>query len=62
MKILKKMISSFAAFALLLTMGTGMISYAADSNSDGVTIKLHYHRSDESYDGWDVWFLAEGKD
>ena len=63
MKMLKKIISCMAAFALLLTMGTGMISFAAaDSNSDGVTIKLHYHRSDESYDGWDVWFWAEGKD
>ena len=27
-----------------------------------VVLKLHYHREDGAYDGWDVWLWAEGHD
>ena len=30
------------------------------SAENSVVIKLHYHRPDESYDGWDVWFWPYG--
>ena len=36
--------------------------FAQELAEDGVVIKLHYHRPDESYDGWDVWFWADGKE
>lgn len=32
------------------------------SASEGPVIKLHYHRSDSNYDGWDVWLWEFGKD
>ncbi len=55
----------FAAFlmVLLLTVnalfdGVGLsITARAD---EGVTLKLHYHREDGAYDGWDVWLWPEG--
>ena len=57
--LLDRIISSLLALTLLLTMTAGAVS-AADG--DGIVIKLHYHRPDGEYDGWDVWFWAEGKD
>ena len=30
--------------------------------ADGPVIRLHYHRPDGKYDGWDVWFWEYGKD
>ena len=58
--LLKNIICSLLSLALLLTMAAGAITAAADGN--GVTIKLHYHRPDGQYDGWDVWFWPKGGD
>ncbi len=30
--------------------------------ADGPVIRLHYHRPDGNYDGWDVWFWELGKE
>lgn len=30
--------------------------------AETLTLKLHYHRADEDYDGWDVWLWEEGGD
>lgn len=30
--------------------------------AEDLTLKLHYHRADENYDGWDVWLWEEGGD
>ena len=51
----------FMAVLLLITpimtvLADAVTVYAAES----VTIKLHYHRDDGQYDGWDVWFWEEG--
>lgn len=32
----------------------------AAAEDDGVTIRLHYHREDGNYDGWDVWMWPDG--
>ncbi|MBP5185156.1 MAG: type I pullulanase [Lachnospiraceae bacterium] len=32
------------------------------SASEGVTLKLHYHRTDGNYKDWDVWLWEAGKD
>lgn len=32
------------------------------SAADGPVLKLHYHRPDGNYDGWDVWLWEYGKD
>ena len=59
---MKKRISSLIlALVLLLTVALpGISGFAAEST---VTIKLHYHRPDGKYDGWDVWMWgsADGK-
>ncbi|MCI5874250.1 MAG: type I pullulanase [Roseburia sp.] len=30
--------------------------------AEDLTLKLHYHRADGNYDGWDVWLWEEGGD
>lgn len=51
----------FMAVILLITpfmtaLCSGMTVHAAE----GITVKLHYHRGDDAYDDWDVWFWEEG--
>ena len=47
--------------ALILIAGI-LASPALAGSEDHVVIKLHYHRPDETYDGWSVWFWNYGKD
>ena len=51
-----------AAVLLLSLALAGIGPVYAQAAGGGVTVKLHYHRPDGDYDGWDVWFWAEGKD
>ncbi|WP_022767293.1 type I pullulanase [Butyrivibrio sp. NC2007] len=44
------------SFTMLLELGLS-VTVRAD---EGVTLKLHYHRDDEQYDGWDVWMWPDG--
>ncbi|MBQ1193625.1 MAG: type I pullulanase [Lachnospiraceae bacterium] len=32
------------------------------SGEGDLTVNLHYHRYDEAYDGWNIWFWPEGGD
>nr|WP_297708144.1 type I pullulanase [uncultured Butyrivibrio sp.] len=51
----------FAALILTLELFLGGISASITVRADeGVTLKLHYHREDGAYDGWDVWLWPEG--
>ncbi len=44
--------------AVTIFAGIGFsITVRAD---EGVTLKLHYHREDGNYDGWDVWMWPDG--
>ena len=61
-QLLKQITSSFLALLLITAVFTGFPAVMAAEDTDGVVIKLHYNRPDGSYDGWDVWFWAEGKD
>ena len=47
--------------ALFLVLGL-LVVPAMASAEDHVVIKLHYHRPDEIYEGWSVWFWNYGKD
>lgn len=59
-KMLSKSVALLAALILAVTMlPMGMFRAAA---ADGPVIKLHYHRADGKYDGWDVWLWEYGKD
>ncbi len=44
---------------ICLLIGTVSIPITVKANSD-TTLKLHYHREDGAYDGWDVWLWPEG--
>ncbi|MBE5825600.1 MAG: type I pullulanase [Butyrivibrio sp.] len=57
---LRNVIALLMAVVMAVTMfaGTGLsITVRAD---EGVTLKLHYHRDDGNYDGWDVWMWPDG--
>ena len=51
----------FMAVLLLVTpfMAT-LLDVATVYAAEGITIKLHYHRGDDKYDGWDVWMWEVG--
>lgn len=59
----KTMIARIFALALAAVLLLGLVAPAVFADgTDGVTIKLHYHRPDGVYDDWSVWFWSEGKD
>ncbi|MGN0142862.1 MAG: type I pullulanase [Roseburia sp.] len=47
---------------LLLTLFFALQNAVAVKAAEDLTLKLHYHRADGAYDGWDVWLWEEGKD
>ncbi len=50
-------------FFIILTMMVGMAPAAVPVRAEGgPVIKLHYHRPDGNYEGWDVWLWEYGKD
>ena len=60
---MKKRILSFALAVVMLlglVLGTGGMTLAAFAANEGVTIRLHYQRTDGKYDGWNVWFWDAG--
>ena len=57
----KRMMAFLAAVVMLLSclpIGS-VITVRAEEER---VIKLHYHRPDGQYDGWNVWFWDDGKD
>ena len=59
---MKKRVGTFLmALVLLVTPLLTTISTAMAATADGaLVLKLHYHRPDGAYDGWDVWFWEVG--
>ena len=57
----KRMMAFLAAWLMLLSCvpsGGPVTAQAAEE----LILKLHYHRADGNYDGWDVWLWEAGKD
>ncbi len=60
-KMKKRIMAFLAAFVMLLScvpMDNLITAHAAEE----LILKLHYHRADGKYDGWDVWLWEAGKD
>lgn len=53
---------SMALCMLLLTVFTSLQGALVTKAAEDLTLKLHYHRDDGAYDGWDVWLWEVGKD
>lgn len=60
---MKRRVKAFAmAFLMvMMTVGTILCDVTVTQASD-LIIKLHYHREDGNYEGWDVWMWEEGAD
>ena len=61
----RKMSNRIKAFILVcimvaVTVLTGPIGVLTVRAENGLTLKLHYHREDAAYDGWDVWLWPSG--
>lgn len=58
---MKKRIKAFsmALLMILITVLTA-VNDIVIARADDLTIKLHYHREDGNYDGWDVWMWEVG--
>ena len=58
---MKKRIFAFlAVLTMLVTMIPGNLHIV--NAAEDLIIKLHYHRADGNYEGWDVWLWEQGKD
>lgn len=51
-----------AVIMIVFTLAVNLASVVPVSAAGEVVLKLHYHREDAKYDGWDVWSWAEGHD
>lgn len=51
-----------ALMMLLVTVFTSIADVATVKADQDLVLKLHYHREDGNYDGWDVWLWEEGGD
>lgn len=58
-KVTRHLFAALLMFSMMLSMLTPLHKVYA---SDEVVVKLHYHRADGAYEGWDVWFWEYGKD
>ena len=59
----KQQITRIIAFLLVLGLVLSIVPLAAMADeTDGVVIKLHYHRPDGLYDDWSVWFWNYGQE
>ena len=60
-QIFRRMSAAFLAAALLLLAATaGITDLPVVRAAEDLVLKLHYHRADGAYDGWDVWLWEEG--
>ena len=59
-KLLARIIALTAVLALMVSVLP--VSVTKTAAADGPVLKLHYHRADSSYSGWDVWLWEYGKD
>ena len=59
----KQTVARIIAILLILGIVLGIVPLAAlAEETDGVVIKLHYHRPDGLYADWSVWFWNYGQD
>lgn len=56
----KRMMAFLAVLMMVITMLPGNFTVA--NAAEELILKLHYHRADGNYEGWDVWLWDEGKD
>ena len=61
---MKQRIKAFcmALCLLFLTASASLQGAVVTQAAEELTLKLHYHRADGNYDGWDVWLWEEGGD
>lgn len=53
---------SIALVMLLTTVLTAFVDVMPAAAAGDLTLKLHYHREDGNYEGWDVWMWDSGSD
>lgn len=51
-----------AVLMFVLSVVTSFVDVLPVKAAEELTLKLHYHRADDNYDGWDVWLWEEGGD
>lgn len=57
----KRLYSFFLAILLFVTPISALLLDAITVNAEeNPTLKLHYHREDGNYEGWDVWLWDDG--
>lgn len=49
-----------AVMMIMTTVITPFADAVTVKASEDLVLKLHYHRADENYDGWDVWLWEAG--
>lgn len=61
---MQKRINSFLmALVMVLASVFSLFVFPVKAEAEGgPVLKVHYHRADEAYDGWDVWLWEQGKD
>lgn len=61
---MKQRIKAFcmALCLLFLTVSASLQGAVVTQAAEELTLKLHYHRADGNYDGWDAWLWEEGGD
>lgn len=59
---MKKRIMTFLAVLVLFLSCLPMGSQITANAGEELVLKVHYHRADENYEGWDVWLWEFGKD
>lgn len=59
---MKKRIMAFLAALVMLLSCVPTGSMVTANAAEELILKLHYHRADGNYDGWDVWLWESGKD
>ena len=59
---MKKRIMAFLAVLVMLLSCMPMGSVTVANAAEELVLKLHYHRGDDNYEGWDVWLWESGKD
>lgn len=51
-----------AVLLFAMTVAASFTDVMTVRAADELTLKLHYHREDGNYDGWDVWLWDAGRD
>ncbi len=59
---MKKRVVAFLAALVLLLSCIPLGSITTANAAEELILKLHYHRTDGNYEGWDVWMWESGRD